>query len=1131
MIKLKQISEILFSKNTHFKETLEIYLDKDDKKPLNLKGLAGSSKAVLVAGIFEADKRLSCIILQDKETAAYFYDDLVNCLGEEYVLFFPSAYKRSVEYLRTDSTNIVLKTEVLNKLGNSRKPHLIVTYPAAIIEKVISAADLKDNTLEIASGNKVSMDFVMEIMNEYKFIREEFVYEPGTYAVRGSIIDVFSFGNEKPYRIDFFGDEIDSIRTFDPESQLSIEKLKKITIVPNIHETSTHQNSVSFFDFVGKHCRFWVNEPELIIEKIDTSYTAAEIRYKEFTELKKQNDNEDIIVLKPSENLINSGQFQTQIKDFKCFEFASRSIFDNPRQIVFNTQAQPRFSKNFDLLIENLIKNNEKDYKTFILSDNEKQLQRLRDIFLDKRANVSFNAILRTLHKGFIDFDSELCVYTDHEIFERYHAFKTRKFSRKDAINIQELTALRPGDFVVHIDNGIGKFGGLQKINNNGKIQEVVSIIYDNNDILFVNIHSLHRISKYRDKDGDAPKIYRLGSGHWKRLKEKTKNNVKDIARDLIVLYAQRRTKKGFAFQPDSYIQNELETSFIYEDTPDQVKATEAIKRDMESETPMDRLICGDVGFGKTELAIRAAMKAVNDNKQVAVLVPTTILALQHYQTFKDRLCNFPVNITYISRLKSTKEISIALSKLKEGKVDIIIGTHRIVNKDVEFKDLGLLIIDEEQKFGVAIKEKLRQIKIDVDTLTMTATPIPRTLQFSMMGARDLSIINTPPPNRQSIITELHSFNNEIIQEAIYYEIGRNGQVFFINNRIQNIYEIESLINHLCPEVKTIVAHGQMEGKKLEKTILEFMRGDYDVLICTTIIENGVDIPNANTIIINNSNNFGLSDLHQLRGRVGRSNKKAFCYLLAPPLHHMTPEARRRLKAIEEFTELGSGFNIALSDLDIRGAGNILGSEQSGFISDIGFETYTKILNEAIYELKENEFRDLFHGKENNVTEKIKYTHDCQIETDFEVLIPAEYVSNTSERIRLYKELDELKYEKDLQSFIYAIKDRFGEIPDETQALLSLVRLRWLAIELGFQKISIKDNLFIGYFPLNQQSPFYGSKDFSLILEYVQKFPKNFIIKEINDKLTLRFKNAVNLETVFHRLNEIKNFIEIRLRN
>lgn len=1123
---MKKLIDRIYGQNKEVSDLFERIKLKENHQNIIIQGLAGSSGAFLLASLFSREKMLTCVVLPDKESASYFYDDITSLIGDEYVLFFPSAYKRSVEYLKTDRTNIVLKTEVLSKLSSGKKPYFIVSYPGAIMEKVVKTRELTKNTLEINAGDKLSMDFVIEVLNEYGFHHEDFVYEPGTYSIRGSIIDVFSFSNEQPYRIDFFGDEVESIRSFDPESQLSTDRQKKVQIIPNIHEHLTQEEKVSFFDFINKNCRFWLDQPEMVIDKIDKTYKAAEIRYAE-VDLTKVDDDE-ICVINPKTNLLSAEAFIEEIKPFQIMEFASRSVFEAEKSYKFNTEPQPAFNKQFDLIAETLRKNEENYYQTYILSNNEKQLQRLRDIFADKGEEVSFSAVLQTINHGFVDHESRTCVYTDHEIFERYHRFTTKNVARKESITIQDLTALRPGDYVVHIDNGIGKFGGLQKINNNGRVQEVVSIIYDNNDILFVNIHSLHRISKYRDKEGEPPKIHRLGSGHWKRLKEKTKKNIQDIARDLIVLYAKRREQKGFAFSPDSYLQNELESSFMYEDTPDQGKTSESIKADMESDMPMDRLVCGDVGFGKTELAIRAAFKAVNDSKQVAVLVPTTILALQHYQTFKERLAGMPVNISYVSRLKTTKEIKETLAKLKAGKVDIIIGTHRLINKDVEFKDLGLLIIDEEQKFGVAMKEKLKEMKVNVDTLTLTATPIPRTLQFSLMGARDLSVINTPPPNRQPIITELHSFNNEIIKEAIYYEVGRNGQVFFVNNRIQNIHEIEHLINKLCPEVKTVVAHGQMDGAHLEKLILEFMRGDYDVLISTSIIENGVDIPNANTIIINNANNFGLSDLHQLRGRVGRSNKKAFCYLLSPPLNVLTPEARRRLKAIEEFSELGSGINIALQDLDIRGAGNILGSEQSGFIADIGFETYNKILNEALDELKDGEFRELF--KENE-TENDKLTgkasaSDCQIETDLDILIPDYFISSTSERIKLYRELDDLKTPAELTLFRNNLIDRFGEIPSETEKLFEIVHLRWIAIELGFQKIVIKSNVFIGYFPLNQQSSYYSSKTFSRVLAYINSHPGNMQLKEQNEKLTLRINKAGSLEKITEDMAKIIDFVK-----
>lgn len=1122
---MKNLVDKIFGNSKAAAQIFDQLKEKDSPPNIIVHGLSGSSKAFLIASLFNREKMLTCVVLPDKESASYFYDDIVNILGTEYILFFPSAYKRSVEYLKTDRTNIVLKTEVLNKLSSGKKPYLIVTYPGAVIEKVIKTRELIKNTLEINAVEKLSMDFVIEVLNEYEFRRDDFVYEPGTFSIRGSIIDVFSFSNEKPYRIDFFGDEVETIRSFDPETQLSVAKHKKIQIIPNIHEHLVQEEKVSFFEFINKNCKFWLDQPEMILDKIDKTYKAAEIRYAEVDITKI--DEEEIFVINPKTNLLSARSFSDHVKDFQIIEIAPRSLYGSTSDFKFNIEPQPAFNKQFDLIADNLKHNEENYYETYILSNNEKQLQRLRDIFTDKRRQVSFFAILKTINQGFVDNESRTCIYTDHQIFERYHRFTTKNVAHKESLTIQDLTALRPGDFVVHVDNGIGRFGGLQKINNDGKIQEVVSIIYDNNDILFVNIHSLHRVSKYRDKDGETPKIHRLGSGHWKRLKEKTKKNIQDIARDLIVLYAQRREQKGYAFSPDSYLQHELESSFMYEDTPDQSKTSEFIKTDMESDVPMDRLVCGDVGFGKTELAIRAAFKAACDSKQVAVLVPTTILALQHYQTFKERLAGMPVNVSYISRLKTSKEIKDTLTKLKAGKVDIIIGTHRLINKDVEFKDLGLLIIDEEQKFGVAMKERLKQLKVNVDTLTLTATPIPRTLQFSLMGARDLSTINTPPPNRQPIITEIHSFNNEIIKEAIYYEVGRNGQVFFINNRIQNIHEIENLVNKLCPDVKTVVAHGQMEGTQLEKIILEFMRGDYDVLISTSIIENGVDIPNANTMIINNANNFGLSDLHQLRGRVGRSNKKAFCYLLAPPLNVLTNEARRRLKAIEEFSELGSGMNIAMQDLDIRGAGNILGSEQSGFIADIGFETYNKILNEALDELKDGEFRELFSENTQNTDTLVRSAaaSDCQIETDLDIMIPDYYISSTSERIRLYRELDELKTPQELTTFRDNLLDRFGEIPEETEKLFEIVHLRWTAIELGFQKIVIKNSAFIGFFPLNQQSNYYSSKKFASILGYIQNHPGNLQLKEQNDKLTLRIANAKTIESITSVLYKIKDWV------
>lgn len=1086
-----------------------------------VKGLVGSAKSFLTASAFKKTNTPICVILPDKEQAAYFYDDLANIIGIDDVMLYPSAFKRSVEYMKANKSNIVMQTEVLSRLSTTKKSFIIVSYPEAIMEKVIKTRELSKNTINISVGDTINMDSLVENLIDLDFEYQDFVFEPGTIAVRGSLIDVFSFGAEKPYRIDFFDDTVEKIRDFDPETQSSVNKLRKIKIVANIHEQQKIEERISFFEFIGKGCTYCLDSPEYVIDNIDKLYNLAETRYGELSA--KELLDDETIVINPKTSLIDKNRFIESLRDEKTIEFATSSQLNATEEIKFSSEPQPSFNKQFELVIENLKSNAEKGFKTYILSNNEKQLQRINDIFEDKGENPDFTPINNSIHSGFIDYESKTCVYTDHQIFERYHRYTTKNISKSNALTLQDLTNLHPGDYVVHVDNGIGRFGGLQKINNNGHIQEVVSIIYGDNDILYVNIHSLHRISKYRDKEGEPPTIHRLGSGQWKRLKERTKKNIKDIARDLIILYAKRKSQRGFAFSPDSYLQIALESSFMYEDTPDQSKTNELIKTDMESEIPMDRLVCGDVGFGKTELAIRAAFKAVADGKQVAVLVPTTILALQHFQTFSERLKNLPVTVSYISRLKTAKEIKETLEDLKSGKIDILIGTHKIIGKSVEFKDLGLLIIDEEQKFGVAVKEKIKQMKVNIDTLTLTATPIPRTLQFSLMGARDLSIINTPPPNRQPITTELHAFNNEVIRDAIYYEVGRNGQVFFVHNRVQNIFEVERQINRICPEVKTIVAHGQMEGEKLEKIILDFMRGDYDVLISTSIVENGVDIPNANTIIINNANNFGLSDLHQLRGRVGRSNKKAFCYLLTPPLNTLTPDARRRLKAIEEFSELGSGINIALQDLDIRGAGNILGSEQSGFIADIGFETYNKILNEAIEELKESEFKEFFTEEEREGSS----TLDCQIETDLDILIPDYYISSTSERIKLYRQLDEIKDEVALIKFEAMLEDRFGKIPDETVELLNTARLRWVAQKLSFQKAVIKNETFIGYFPYNKESEFYSSKKFFSILRFVQNNPKNLTIKEHNEKLFIKIANIYEISQVIKFLENILEFVTL----
>ncbi|HLO61019.1 MAG TPA: transcription-repair coupling factor [Bacteroidales bacterium] len=1097
---------------------LTSFLRENKNAKAHCPGLAGSSKSIVAAALIPELSGIHLVILPEKEDSAYFYNDLVNLLGNDNVLFFPSSFKRSVHYNQIDSGNVILRTNVVNRLGSvdktSRENFLvIVTYPEGLAEKVITQVKLKKNTLLLNKGEKISISFIREMLEEYRFSETDFVYEPGQYAIRGSLVDVFSFANPDPYRIDFFGDEVESIRTFDVENQLSKNLHDHISILPNVQELKQEDISEPLTDYLDSSSVVWIT---------DVHFTAAKLNdiYDEVSRKSEKRDE----VLPVTENQLTTGHYLvSKIPDFSVVEFASRNFFPGSHECPFNTLPQPAFSKNFNLLAEDLLVLSKNDYKNYILSDSEKQIERLSSIFKDINSSIKFHPLLKTLHEGFIDRDLKVSCYTDHQIFERYHKYTLHNyFSNRGSLSLKELKGLQPGDYVVHIDHGIGKFGGLEKIDINGKIQESIRLVYQDNDVLYVSIHSLHRISKYKGKDNEPPRMYKLGTGAWQKLKQSTSKKIKDIARELIDLYARRKMQKGFAFSPDTYMQNELEASFIYEDTPDQVKSTLAIKEDMESENPMDRLVCGDVGFGKTELAVRAAFKAVADSKQVAILVPTTILALQHYNTFKERLASFPCNLEYINRFKKGTQQTDIIKRLAEGKIDIIIGTHRLLGADIRFKDLGLLIIDEEQKFGVSAKEKLKNLKVNVDTLTLTATPIPRTLQFSLMGARDLSVINTPPPNRHPIITELHVFNDDIIREGIEYELSRGGQVFFINNRVQNIYEVETLIRKICPGVKTCVAHGQMEGPKLEQVMTDFVRADYDVLIATTLIESGLDIPNANTIFINNAHHFGLSDLHQLRGRVGRSNKKAFCYLLAPPPTVLTPEARRRLKAIEELSELGSGFNIALHDLDIRGAGNMLGGEQSGFIADIGFETYTRILNEAIADLKENEYKELFARKETAEQKENKiYVEDCQLDTDMELLFPDDYVSNVSERMSLYRELDQVQTEEELVDYESALNDRFGPLPDPSKELLQVVRLRWLANRLGFEKLVMKNGKMIGYFISNQKSDYYKTKTFSNILSFVQKQPSRFRMKEGNDKLTLTCEPILSVESACNLLKSL----------
>ncbi|MBI4648163.1 MAG: transcription-repair coupling factor [Bacteroidia bacterium] len=1097
---------VLFSDHPNI-STITEFIKNSRSGKLHLTGLSGSSSGLTAAMSFLKSEKNMLAVINDKEEAAYFYNDLLSIAGADNILFFPSSYKRSVQYNILDNENIILRTEVLNKLISEADKFFIVTYPEALVETVASKAQLDEITIHLSKDEKISTEFLTDTLFEYGFVRNDFVYEPGQYAVRGSIVDVFSFSNDNPYRIDFLGDMVESIRTFDIGTQLSITKLDKVTIIPNIDEQRNSEKQVSFLDFIEKDTIIWLQNTNYAIDRINQIYENIVVR---------NNSSENALITQ--DKIIVSGKILAeQFNNFTLIEFGGSKFYSPDKIIEFHTSPQPSFNKNFDLLCINLFECQLDGYSNVILSENENQISRLRTIFNEINPDIQFITIPVTLHEGFTEHERKICCYTDHQIFERYHKFKLKtNFSGKEAITVKEICGLQPGDYVVHIDHGIGIFGGLEKIENNGRVQEAIRLIYKDNDLLYVNIHSLHRISRYKGKEGEQPRINKLGSDAWNRLKQATKKKVKDIAKDLILLYATRKAEKGFCFSTDSYLNRELEASFIYEDTPDQVSATQAVKHDMESENPMDRLICGDVGFGKTEVAIRAAFKAVCDSKQVAILVPTTILALQHYNTFSERLNGFPCTVEHISRLKKSKQQKQILKSLAEGKIDIIIGTHRLVSKDIKFKDIGLLIIDEEQKFGVAVKEKLKVLRTNIDTLILTATPIPRTLQFSLMGARDLSIINTPPPNRYPVTTELHTFNEDIIREAINYEIERGGQVFFVNNRIENICEIQTLLNKLCPKVSTVVAHGQMEGENLERIMLGFIAGQYDVLIATSIIENGLDIPNVNTIIINEAHHYGLSDLHQLRGRVGRSNRKAFCYLLAPPLTMVSADARRRLKAIEEFSELSSGFNIALQDLDIRGAGNLLGAEQSGFIANIGFDAYQRILNEAIQELKDNELKELFsstkHQANDSFTEQVvPFTSDCIIDTDMELLFPDEYISNISERMRIYKDLDNILDETKLAEFENQLKDRFGELPEQSKELLNVVRLRRLAKKSGFEKIILKHNKFIGHFISNPISPFYQSSVFENILQFIQKQPNSCQMSEKSGMLTLTINNISNI--------------------
>ena len=1088
---------------------LKTQLNEQTRDNCVVAGLVGSALSVTIAELFKQTALPFLLILNDKEQAAYHLNDLENILGDQNVLFYPGSYRRPYQIEQTDNANVLLRSEVLNRINSRKKPALIVTYPEALFEKVVTKKELEKNTLKISVGEQLSIDFVNEVLFEYNFKRVDFVTEPGEFSVRGGILDVFSFSNDEPYRIEFFGDEIDSIRTFDVETQLSLEQLKKVFVIPNVENKLLEENRESFLKYISGKTVICLKDQEIVNSAIDSLFSKATKAYNDLQgEVKR---------ISPEALFCTSGLLKKQFEAFKTITLASsnphglrqkigdKATDNTSRLISFNTTPQPSFNKQFDLLIEDLNQNTDKGYTNYIFCGSEQQAKRFEDIFADAKVDVTqFETVVFPLYQGFIDHQSKHICYTDHQVFERYHKFSLKNgYAKKQAITLKELTNLVVGDYVTHIDHGIGKFGGLQKIEVEGKQQEAIKLIYGERDILYLSIHSLHKISKYTGKDGTVPKIYKLGSAAWKKLKQKTKARVKHIAFNLIELYAKRRLEKGFQYDPDSYLQHELESSFIFEDTPDQSTATADVKADMESERPMDRLICGDVGFGKTEVAVRAAFKAVDNGKQVAILVPTTILAFQHFKTFSERLEAMPVKVDYLNRFRTAKERKAVLENLKSGRLDIVIGTHQLVSKAIEFKDLGLLIIDEEQKFGVAVKDKLKTIKENVDTLTLTATPIPRTLQFSLMAARDLSVITTPPPNRHPVETNVIRFGEEIIRDAIIYEISRGGQTFFVHNRIENIKEVAGMIQRLVPDAKIGIGHGQLEGKKLESLMLGFMNNEFDVLVATTIIESGLDVSNANTIFINNANNFGLSDLHQMRGRVGRSNKKAFCYFITPPYSAMTDDARKRITALEQFSDLGSGINIAMKDLEIRGAGDLLGGEQSGFINEIGFETYQKILAEAIQELKEKEFKDLYEQTDADF-ENRTFVKEVTIDTDFEILFPDEYINNITERLNLYTKLNEIKDQAGLEAFQKTLEDRFGELPPQVISLFDSVRIKWIAIKMGIERVIIKQGRFIGYFISNQQSDFYQTEGFSKVLNFAQNNPSSVKIKEKNTRNGLR---------------------------
>ena len=1087
---------------------------KNRSATVHLEELVGGALSFYAAAAVAESGGVHVFVAEDRDAAAYLLNDFYNLLDERQVYFFPSSWKRSAAYGAEDAQGVVQRTATMHAVRNfSGKGYLVVcTCPEALAERVADAEALQRETITVRVGDRISIEVLEQALVDASFTRVDFVYEPGQYSVRGGIVDVFSYSESKPYRLDFFGDEVDSIRRFNISSQLSSDRLERVEIIPDLNAGTPAAAKVSFARFAGAEASWWFYDADFVLRRVN------DIRRRTLSDMEHPDEIDSLLTSRNSLVADLSGSRIFLLRDNLPERPAAATV-------KFATSPQPKFNKNFEMLADDMIRGALRGYDTYILSENKAQVERLENIFHQiGRGQAVVRSLSTTLHEGFVDNDLKLCLYTDHQIFDRYQRYRINGEIRRDEqMTVAELNQLRPGDYVVHIDHGVGRFDGLVKIAaGDGRMQEAIKLVYKDGDVLFVNVHSLHRISRYKSGDGEPPKVYKLGNGAWQKLKNATKKAVKDISRELIALYAKRKASKGYAFSHDSYLQHELEASFRWEDTPDQQSATAAIKKDMESDQPMDRLVCGDVGFGKTEVAIRAAFKAAVDGKQVAVLVPTTILALQHYRSFTERLRDFPVRVEYINRTKSTKEVSQIREDLASGKIDILIGTHKMLGKQIVFRDLGLLIIDEEQKFGVAAKEKLTEMSVSVDTLTLTATPIPRTLQFSLMGSRDLSVISTPPPNRQPILTESHVFSEEIIRDAVEAELARGGQVYFVHNRVEDLPALQGLITRLCPKARVAVGHGKMPAEQLEKLIMDFIYGEFDVLVSTTIVENGIDIPNANTIIVDNAQNFGLSDLHQLRGRVGRSNQKGYCYLLSPPDELLSSDARRRLRAIEEFSDLGSGFNIAMQDLDIRGAGNLLGAEQSGFIADIGFETYQKIMNEAVAELRAEGLHvpGLSDG-EQEVVEQMRFIDDAHIDIEVEAALPDAYVSQQAERLKLYRELDSTKDEEALQAFESRLADRFGPLPRAAKELLNVVRLRWEAIRLGMERVKVKNGLMIVHFVGEENSPFYKSEAFMTLLQWVTQRPDRFVLKQHNNRLAMTVRNVKDVEDAYKTLQQL----------